>query len=317
MNKSKIAIICAIIAFVLVGCGNKQSEVSQYNMYYVNKDETKIVQEPYTPQSTSTADVVDEFLLKLDENPENANYKKAKPDSVKLLNHSLEDKQVYLTFDEGYYDMSNVTEVLFRASMVRMLTQIPGVEFVSFYINDKPLMDVNENVVGIMTAKNFIDDIGDEINSFERTQLTLYFANEDGTKLIETLVDVVYSSNISNEKLIIKKLIKGPSTDKVYPTVPPDTKLLSVSIKDGVCYVNFDEGFLKQTYEVIESIPVYSVVNSLLELPNINKVQILINGETNITYREAINFDTAFERNLDIIDNASVVTSGKEDIIDE
>lgn len=317
MNKLKIAIIFAILLFAMAGCGNKETESSEYNMFYVNKDETKIVEEAYTPQSENTKDIVDEFLAKLDENPENANYKKSKPDSVKLLNYSVDANQVYLTFDEGYYDMSSVTEILFRTSIVRMLTQISGIEFVSFYINDKPLMDVNDNVVGIMTASNFIENTGNEINSYERTTLTIYYANQEGNKLVETSVDLVYSSNMSNEKLIMEQLIKGPTSDKVYPTIPPETKLISVSIKDGVCYVNFDEGFLNPTYELIESVPVYSVVNSLLELPNINKVQILINGETNVTYREAINFDTLFERNLDIIENDSIVTSGKEDIIDE
>lgn len=317
MKALKFGIICAILVLMMGGCGNKSDESSAYNMYFVNKDETKIVEEAYTPQSTTSTDMVNEFLSKLDENPENANYKKAKPDSVKLLNHSVEEKQVYLTFAAEYYEMSNVTEILFRTAIVRMLTQIPDIEFVSFYINDKPLMDVNGNVVGTMTADNFIEDTGDEINTYERTNLTLYYANEEGDKLIETSVDVVYTSNTSTEKLIIGKLIEGPSTDKVFPTIPPETKLISVSIKDGVCYVNFDEGFLNQTYELIESVPIYSVVNSLLELPNINKVQILINGETNVTYREAINFNTLFERNLDIIESDSIVTGGKEDIVNE
>lgn len=317
MKKLIIGIICAILALVMVGCNEKEITTSRYNMYYINKDETKIVSEAYTPTSSSTNEMVDEFLAKLDENPKNTNYKKAKPDEVHLLNYSIDSKQVYLTFDENYNNMSNVTEILCRTAMVRILTQIPGIEFVSFYINDKPLTDANENVIGTMTADNYIENTGDEINSYERTKLTLYYANGTGNKLIETSVDVVYSTNISMEKLIIEQLIKGPTSDKVYPTVSPETKLLSVSIKDAVCYVNFDEGFLSQTYELTESVPVFSVVNSLLELGSINKVQILINGETDITYREAINFDTLFERNLDIIENDPIVTEGEEDIINE
>jgi germination protein M len=317
MKKLITGIICTILALAMMSCGNNKEASSSYQMFYVNKDETKIVTEAYMPKNQTTNELVDEFLNKLDENPENANYKKAKPDDVHLLNYTVDDNQVYVTFDKGYNEMSEVTEVLLRTAIVRMLTQIPDIEFVSFYINDKPLKDVNGNVVGIMTADNFIENTGDEINTYQRTMLTLYYANEAGNKLVETSVEVVYTSNMSKEKLIIGQLIDGPTTNKVYPTVPPETKLLSVSIKDGVCYVNFDKGFLNQKYELSESVPVYSVVNSLLELSNINKVQILINGETDITYREVINFDTLFERNLDIIENDSVVTSGKEDVVDE
>ena len=78
-----------------------------------------------------------------------------------------------------------------------------------------------------------------------------------------------------------------------------------MSTKDGICYVNFDEGFLGQGYNVLEEIPIYSIVNSLTEIPGINKVQILINGETNRVFQESIRFETIFERNLDLIEEGS------------
>ena len=79
-------------------------------------------------------------------------------------------------------------------------------------------------------------------------------------------------------------------------------KLISISTKDGICYVNLDNTFLTGTVNTIEAIPIYAIVDSLAELPNVNKVQILINGETNKKYREAISLDTFFERNLDLIE---------------
>ena len=107
------------------------------------------------------------------------------------------------------------------------------------------------------------------------------------------------------EKLVLEQLIRGPITKDAYPTIPSDTKILSVSTKDGICYVNFDEGFLGQGYNVLEEIPIYSIVNSLTEIPGINKVQILINGETNRVFQESIRFETIFERNLDLIEEGS------------
>ncbi|MBD5461192.1 MAG: GerMN domain-containing protein, partial [Lachnospiraceae bacterium] len=66
------------------------------------------------------------------------------------------------------------------------------------------------------------------------------------------------------------------------------------------CYVNLDQTFLTQIYNVTPDVTIYSIVNSLTELANIQKVQILINGESNLTYREIYAFTTIFERNLDI-----------------
>ena len=109
-----------------------------------------------------------------------------------------------------------------------------------------------------------------------------------------------YNSNISLEKLIVEQLIAGPPFEGAYPTIPSETKLLNISIKDNICYVNLDEGFLGTGYNVIESIPVYSIVNSLIENTDAQKVQISINGETNPDVPESINFDTILkERGAD------------------
>ena len=43
-------------------------------------------------------------------------------------------------------------------------------------------------------------------------------------------------------------------------------------------------------------------MDSLTELSGIVKVQILVNGETNLVYKESMRLDTIYERNLDIIE---------------
>lgn len=111
------------------------------------------------------------------------------------------------------------------------------------------------------------------------------------------------SSNISVEKLVVESLIRGPvSGDTDYPTLPPGTKILSISTKDGICYVNLNDGFLEQGYNVTEAVTIYSIVDSLTELSGISKVQILVNGETDLVYKESMRLDTIYERNLDIIE---------------
>ena len=64
--------------------------------------------------------------------------------------------------------------------------------------------------------------------------------------------------------------------------------MLGVTVKDGTCYVNLDNGFLTQTYNVSAEVQIYSIVNSLVELSNINKVQIAVNGNTDMIFREKI-----------------------------
>ena len=77
-----------------------------------------------------------------------------------------------------------------------------------------------------------------------------------------------------------EELIAGPSgqIEGVYPSVNPDTEIINVMTRDGICYVNLDETFLTVVNNVPTEISIYAVVNSLVELSNINRVQILING---------------------------------------
>ena len=79
------------------------------------------------------------------------------------------------------------------------------------------------------------------------------------------------------------------------------TKIISVTVQDGTCYVNLNNDFLSQPYNVASDVTIYSITNSLVELPNVNRVQISINGETNLSYREYMSLNTVYERNLDIL----------------
>ena len=88
----------------------------------------------------------------------------------------------------------------------------------------------------------------------------------------------------------------------MYPTINPETGVVSVSIKDGICYVNLDQNFLTQVYNVTSEVTIYSITNSLIELGGVNQVQIMVEGESNLMYREKISLDTLFERNLELIE---------------
>ena len=151
----------------------------------------------------------------------------------------------------------------------------------------------------MLSDSDFIESISD-VNTFERTSLTLFFADETGEKLLKENRDVVHSINTSLEKLVVEELLKGPASVGRYATLPLDAKLLNVSVNENVCYINFDSAFLNNGLEVKEYIPIYSIVNSLCEISYVNKVQITINGSQDVMFRDAVSLNTQFERNLEL-----------------
>ena len=189
-----------------------------------------------------------------------------------------------------------------RAAYVRTFCQIPGIEYVGFRVEGEPLLETHGKEVGLMNADQFIESAGEEVSAYKTADLTLYYTNETGDKLVEQRVAMEYDSNIALEKLIVERLIAGPPFEGAYPTIPTNTKLVSISIKDKICYVNLDEGFLETGYNVAENIPIYSIVNSIVDNTDAVKVQFSINGESNRVYRETINFNTIFEKNEELVE---------------
>lgn len=297
----------AVIAGGLIlctACGRMDTERggTVYKIYYVNNDETKIVEREYTSGTSDTALLFDEFLEQLAVISDRMDYEAPLAGEISVAGHTFDDGLLTLDFEEDYKNLRGTREILVRASIVRTFVQLPEVERVMFTVNGEPLTDASGTAVGMMAADTFIENAGNEINAYEKVDLKLYFANSTGDSLVEEdRRNVVYNSNISLEKLVMEKLIAGPEAADAYPTINPTVKIVSVNVKDGTCYVNLSSDFLSQPYNVASDVTVYSITNSLVELPNVNRVQISVDGETNVSYRENVNLNTVFERNLDIL----------------
>lgn len=296
-------LLVGLLCLGMAGCsGQNEEEESGYRIWYMNKDETRLEYEYRELQAENTEGLLNEALECLREKPENENYKPPLPENVRIESYEIEHNQLYLNFSAEYMDMLKVYEVLCRAALVRTLCQIPEIDYIGFRVGDQPLMDLRGKAVGLMNEDQFIENAGEEINAYRTADLTLYYTNETGDRLVTQRVPMEYNSNISLEKLIVERLIDGPPYEGAYPTIPENTRLVSVSVRDGVCYVNLNAGFLETGYNVTESIPIYSIVNSLIRNTDAQKVQISIDGETNRIFRESISFDTIFERNEELVE---------------
>lgn len=307
LKKGTFLLLFLLLLVSLTGCSTQKAaaEKSAYHIEYISKDKSRIVKVPYEPKASDTEEMIAEFLAVLSADSTDAQYRKPIPSDVEVIDYSLDGEFLAIHFDEDYSNMGTVEEILCRAAIVRTMIQIKGVGSVAFYIGDTPLSDVKGNVIGSMTQESFIENPEEQINSIQNTSLTLYFSNESGDGLIkEVREDVYYSSNISLEKLIMEKLLEGPKTAGAKSAIPVGTRLVTVSVVDGICYVSLDETFRNQDYKVNESIVIYSIVNSLTELPTISKVQISVNGDTGGNYRDNFPLNHMYERNLEYVNDA-------------
>lgn len=297
----KLFFFLGICSF-FIACGMEQEvEETGYQVWYINQKETKLDYEYKELYGNDTNMLFKELLMLLRSAPDNDKFKPVLPEEIHVEGYEIENNQLYLNFSGEYMNMQKPYEVLCRAALVRTLCQLPDVDYVGFRVSGQPLMDLDGKAIGLMNEEQFIENAGEEINAYKTADLKLYYTNATGDKLLMQRVAMEYNSNISLEKLIVERLIAGPPFEGVYPSIPASTQLLSITVKEDTCYVNLDEAFLKSTNNVTEEIPIYSIVNSLIENTNVKKVQISINGETNRIFRESISFDKIFEKNEELI----------------
>lgn len=289
-------------SLLFTGCkGGGEGEGDGPFLYYVNAEGTELVKQETDRLDSETESAVEDMLEDLQKTVDAIDYKSAFPQGVAVEEWSLEQGVVKLHFTESYDEMEKAAEVLLKAAVVQSLTQIEGVESVEFYIGDQPLARKDGTVEGPVTADDFVQNTGSSLHSYQVKDFGLFFAGKEG-KLVREEVEVRYNSNISAEKQIIEQLIQGPAGNEAIPTLPEDTKLLGISVRDGVCYVNFSEEFLQPVDQVDPKLTIYSIVNSITASGSAGKVQILVNGETNLSYQETIDISQPFSMNADLIE---------------
>lgn len=141
----------------------------------------------------------------------------------------------------------------------------------------------------------------------DKVPVRLYFANDDNTKLVLEVRYIPISEakkSVNNlAAIIINELING-SKEGRKPTIPEGTKLLPpVKIEAGVATVNLSKEFRDKHPggKAAEQITIFSIVNSLTELKEIQKVKFLIEGKEEKEYKGHFRFNTPFERSDSLI----------------
>ena len=272
-------------------------------LYFMNEERTKVIGENFALGYGNTDEQISKFLTALEEVLWTEDEKALITDQNPINEYRINEITglLALRFTSDYKSSQSITEVLRRAAIVKTMCQLDEVSSVEFYIGTQPLMTSAGKPVGTLTEKDFIDSTGENTEFYQETQVAVYFANEKGDALVESNLRITFDGTLPTERLIMAQLMDGPVLEGMQPVIPSGTVLHKVTIRDGICYVDFNEKFMEKRSGITAEVAIYSIVNSLTELSNVYKVQFLINGATKKTY-QSLDFSQAFERNLEIVE---------------
>ena len=276
-RKGIAVLLILILSLAVTACGDRYGvKEGESYIYCMNTDKTGLVKVAAKISGNSAIKKAESVIDEMKKPTNEIEYTQAIPEQVKLLDCALKGSILEIDFSEEYYEVKSLDEKLMRAAIVQSLLQIDGIDAVSVRVEGEPLKDNEGNDVGLMNEDDIVDATGSSLSSYQTDTLTLYFADQNGSKLVKQEVDV-------------------------HPTINPAANLLSVTTKDGICYVNFDSTFLISAYDVLPEITIYSIVDSLVEGAGVRQVQITINGESNAKYMEKVDLSQPLNEEQDWI----------------
>jgi len=193
-----LGVLVAAMA-VLSGCKARTEPKSdpgagKYLIYYLNSSVTKLVAQEYETETKDQVALAEELVDQLTYVPRDLDCQTVLNDKVSFKACRIDEQVLYLYFDGSYTAMKPEQEILCRAALARTMTQIPGIDYISIYCGDQPLMDRQGNPVGFISAGDFIINTSN-VNAYEKTELTLYFANSTGDKLVAEKREVAHNIN--------------------------------------------------------------------------------------------------------------------------
>ena len=297
-------ILITIMAISLFGCGeDKTEETSGMSVYFINRAGDELTTEEYRVKSDNTNNQITDLLDALSKDGDSKEDKAAIPENVIVNGFKLENGIITVDFNSEYNQLKNQREVMCRAAVVLTLIQINAVDGIAFTVEDKPYEKVSGTKLGVMDASSFVSMLRGGDDQFAKADFMLYFGNEEGSKLKRYELKDANYGNRTKEEFIVEKLISGPDKDGYTPTLSKNVKLKSVSSSNNICYVDFDESFLREHSAVLDDVCIYSIVNSLCELNDVHEVQITVNKESDIVYHKKVSLREPLIRNLDLVEN--------------
>lgn len=268
------------------------------NIYFLDAvTKTTLVPEVMQISNEANDKLVRTVLQKLVDGSKNPNMLSTVPSNVVIESVLLKNDAVEVSLSSEYSSLKPTEELFLRASLVWTLTDLSFINSVKIFAGGKEISKSDGELFGYIKREDIVLEPTSDVESANQFTQKLYFSNISASLAVEERVISVTPSQ-KRERVVLEQLIAGPQSEDLSPTIPPETKILNIEVKNNVCYIDLSSDFVTKHNggSSGEFLTIYSIVNSLTELPEITKVQFFIEGEKQDTFKGHIDLSTSFER---------------------
>jgi germination protein M len=197
------------------------------------------------------------------------------PSDVSVRDWNLKDGVLTVDFSSSYGLLSGIDLTLADYSVTITLSQIPEVlSVVTTVEGDRITYRDHQNLQK--------SDVSLAIYRGEPVQreVALFFPRTDQKDLGEESRSIALTEDQSLAVAVLSAMAEGPESEELTAVISK-AEILSVEVRDKVCYLNLAASFYSMAPEEerADRLILYALVNTLCELDNISSVRFLSEGE--------------------------------------
>jgi len=294
-----------LLATMLAGCAQEQENVPQrpeqtvetVKLYFADEDNERLVTEERQITIKAGEDKYTAVLKALLKGPKDDDYRVNISPNTKVYGTIKQDDKLIVDVSDDFARFDGtMAEILGIGAFVNTLTQFDEIDEVKILVEGEELKGPSGLPRGWMKTFPMQPGTSTEENrssasapakpgpSEVKRNITLYFANQDATKVVPETRTISVPSNISVAgylKMIVNELIKGPRNSELRRTIPTEAAVRSVTVKGDTAFIDFSsEMHSKHAGGAAgEAMTIHSIVATLTELDNIDQVQITVEGK--------------------------------------
>ena len=197
------------------------------------------------------------------------------PGDVSVLSVTVDNGVATVTMSRNFSQLSGYNLTIAACCITKTLCQFEDIQTVRLRAQNAQL--AGDEYLELSEDSAVLTDSGID----EAVRVSLYFGDAGSRYLLEVMEQVDDVEEAELPAYLVQRLIDGLGINEMQPVLPEGTMLLDASVEDGTCTVDFSADFLLNMPETWqqERISIFSVVNTLTSLEQIDQVRILVDGD--------------------------------------
>lgn len=262
MIKRMIALVL-LLAFMLCGCAVGNGEETASLSVYRSDAKTKalVVEKIRAPGANELEAIVEA----LNSSPRSQELRRAFPDSVSIESAELSGGVCRVRVSEGYLSMTELEQLIAESALVLSLSAVDEACSVDIVCGER-------RCASGLLPEHYIE--ADGICGEYVRCLKLYLPDSAYEKLVPRSVSCPDGGELPLSEQMLREIFThiGGGVE--------DTQIISVSVENGHCRAELSQEFYGTEPASADKgrLIVYSLVNSLCRLPEINSVSIIVEG---------------------------------------